>query len=78
MPPDRQTGRHFLFHFFKEDFFHENPFPTPAQHGTGAEYAADLPARFGFRRKYPPPTMARRSLTATALVQRTATPILTA
>ena len=55
MPPDRQTGRHFLFHFFKEDFFHENPFPTPAQHGTGAEYAADLPARFGFRRRYPPP-----------------------
>lgn len=55
MPPDRQTGRHFLFHFFKEDFCHENPFPTPAQHGTGAEYAADLPARFGFRRRYPPP-----------------------
>lgn len=55
MPPDRQTGRHFLFHFFKEDFFHENPFPTPAQHGTGAEYAADLPARFGFRRRSPLP-----------------------
>ena len=54
MPPDRQTGRRFPFYFFKEDFFHENPFPTPAQHGTGAEYAADLPARFGFRRKYPP------------------------
>lgn len=55
MPPDRQTGRRFLFYFFKEDFFHENPLPTPAQHGTGAEYAADLPARFGFRRRYPPP-----------------------
>lgn len=54
MPPDRQTGRRFLFHFFKEDFFHENPLPTPAQHGTGAEYAADLPARVGFRRLYPP------------------------
>ena len=55
MPPDRQTGRRFLFHFFKEDFCHENPFPTPAQHGTGAEYAADLPARVGFRRRFPPP-----------------------
>lgn len=50
-----KPGGIFFFTFLRRIFCHENPFPTPAQHGTGAEYAADLPARFGFRRRYPPP-----------------------
>ena len=53
---------------------------TAHQHGSGAEYAADLPARVGFRRRYPPPTQSvtqtRRSLTTTP-IQMAATPILT-